>query len=139
MESHGRWWLIEIRELRLDVRELCLEFCNALLGILFSNDETRSPASAWRRFATAMALPPAWPRWREEFGLNARKAPQLAVVELADRGENEPPAPAPLRDLVRPPDGMVAIELDDGRRVFAPAGAIAATVKRQLAGKEKAP
>ncbi|WP_292155850.1 hypothetical protein [Mesorhizobium sp.] len=83
--------------------------------------------------ATSMAF-----RWREEFGLTARKAPELALVELADGGENEPPALAALRDLVRPPDGMVAIELDDGRRVFAPAGATPAAVKRQLAGKEKA-
>ncbi|MER8784294.1 hypothetical protein NKH60_24090 [Mesorhizobium sp. M1006] len=77
-------------------------------------------------------------RWREEFGLTARKALELATVELADEGEDEPSALAALRDLVRPPDGMVAMGLDDGRRVFAPAGATAAAVKRQLAGKEKA-
>ena len=74
----------------------------------------------------------------EEFGLTARKAPELALVEIADEGETEPPALVALRNLVRPPDGMVAIELDDGRRVFAPAGASAAAVKRHLAGKEKA-
>ena len=33
---------------------------------------------------------------------------------------------------------MIAIELGDGRRVFAPAGSNPAAVKRQLAGKEKA-
>jgi hypothetical protein len=27
-----------------------------------------------------------------------------------------------LRDLVQPPAGMTAIDLDDGRRVFAPVG-----------------
>jgi hypothetical protein len=43
-----------------------------------------------------------------------------------------------LRKLVRPPNGMTAIELEDGRRVFAPAGSSPAEVKRQLAGKEKA-
>jgi hypothetical protein len=42
-------------------------------------------------------------------------------VALANDMENEVPALAALRDLVRPPDGMVAIELDDGRRGFAPA------------------
>ncbi|TRC75281.1 transposase [Mesorhizobium sp. WSM4307] len=83
--------------------------------------------------ATSMAF-----RWREEFGLTARKAPELALVEIADGAESEPPALVALRNLVRPPDGMVAIDLDDGRRVFAPAGASAAAVKRQLAGKEKA-
>lgn len=77
-------------------------------------------------------------RWREEFGLTARKAPRLVTVVLADGADNELPTLAALRDLVRPPDGMVAIELDDGRRVFAPAGTTSAAVKRHLAGKEKA-
>ena len=77
-------------------------------------------------------------RWRIQFGLTARKAPQLATVALADSATNEVPALAALRDLVRPPDGMAAIELDDGRRVFAPADSSPAEVKRQFAGKEKA-
>lgn len=33
---------------------------------------------------------------------------------------------------------MVAIELDNGRRVFAPTGSTPAAVKRQLAAKQKA-
>jgi transposase-like protein len=77
-------------------------------------------------------------RWRTEFGLTARKAPQLATVALADSTAKDMPALAALRDLVKPPDGMMAIDLDDGRRVFAPAGSSAAEVKRQLAAKEKA-
>jgi transposase-like protein len=77
-------------------------------------------------------------RWRVQFGLTARKAPQLATVAFADGATNEVPALAALRDLVRPPDGMTAIELDEGRRVFAAAGSSPADVKRQLAGKEKA-
>ena len=60
-------------------------------------------------------------RWRVDFGLSARKAPQLVTVALADGAANELPALAVLRDLVRPPDGMMAIEVGDGRRVFAPA------------------
>nr|WP_164762577.1 hypothetical protein [Mesorhizobium sp. M7A.F.Ca.MR.245.00.0.0] len=82
--------------------------------------------------ATSMAF-----RWREEFGLTARKAPQLAMVALADGAANELPALAALRDLVQPPDGMVAMELDmDG--ACSRAGATTAAVKRQLTGKEKA-
>jgi transposase-like protein len=77
-------------------------------------------------------------RWRVEFGLSARKAPQLATVTLADGATNEVAALAALRDLVRPRDGMTTIELDDGRRVFAPAGSGSAEVKRQLANREKA-
>ncbi len=50
-------------------------------------------------------------RWRVEFGLTARKAPQLATVTLADGAANEPAALAALRDLVKPPDGMMVIEL----------------------------
>ena len=45
---------------------------------------------------------------------------------------------AALRDLLRPPDGMMAIEVGDGRRVFAPADSSPAEVKRQLAKKAKA-
>jgi transposase-like protein len=77
-------------------------------------------------------------RWRVQFGLTARRAPQLATVALTDGAANEVPALTALRDLVKPPDGMMAIELDDGRRVFAPADSSPADVKRQLAGKEKA-
>jgi transposase-like protein len=77
-------------------------------------------------------------RWRVQFGLTARNAPQLATVALADGATNKVPALAALRDLVRPPNGMMAIELEDGPRVFAPAGSSPAEVKRQFAGKEKA-
>ncbi|KJC54181.1 hypothetical protein UP10_40670 [Bradyrhizobium sp. LTSPM299] len=77
-------------------------------------------------------------RWRIEFGLTARKAPQLATVALIDGAANEPAALTALRDLVKPPDGMTAIALDDGRRVFAPVGSSPAEVKRQLAEREKA-
>jgi transposase-like protein len=77
-------------------------------------------------------------RWRVQFGLAARKTPQLATVALTTGTANEVPALAALRDLVRPPDGMTTVELDDGHRVFAPAGSSPAQVKRQLANKEKA-
>ena len=76
-------------------------------------------------------------RWRVDFGLSAQKAPQVVTVALSDGAANEPSALAVLRDLVRPPDGMIAIELDDGRRVFAPADSSPAAVKRQLAKREK--
>jgi transposase-like protein len=77
-------------------------------------------------------------RWRVQFGLTARKAPQLATAALAGGATNEVPALTALRDLVQPPEGMTMIELEDGRRVFAPAGSSPAEVKRQFAGKEKA-
>ncbi|MGY3493927.1 transposase [Bradyrhizobium sp. USDA 4502] len=61
-------------------------------------------------------------RRRTVFGLTARKVPRLATVTLADGAANEVPALAALHDLVQPPDGTIAIELADGRRVSAPAG-----------------
>ncbi|WP_245473635.1 hypothetical protein [Bradyrhizobium zhanjiangense] len=60
------------------------------------------------------------------------------MVALADGAANEPAALTALRDLVKPPDGMTAIALDDGRRVFAPASSSPAEVKRQFAKREKA-
>jgi hypothetical protein len=42
-------------------------------------------------------------RWRLQFGLTARKAPQLATVALADGVANEVHALAALRELVKPP------------------------------------
>ena len=39
-------------------------------------------------------------RWRVDFGLSARKAPQLVTVALADGAANELPALAALRDLM---------------------------------------
>jgi transposase-like protein len=77
-------------------------------------------------------------RWRVDFGLAARKAPQLVTIALADGAASELPALAVLRDLVRPRDGMMAIELDDGRRVFALADSSPTAVKRRLAKREKA-
>ena len=38
-------------------------------------------------------------------------------------------APIVLHDLLQPPDGMTAVELDDGRRVFAPIGSNPETVR----------
>ena len=77
-------------------------------------------------------------RWRVDFSLSARKARQLVTAVLANDAANEVPALAVLRDLVRPPDGMTAIEMGDGQRVFAPVDSSPAAVKRQLAKREKA-
>jgi len=40
-----------------------------------------------------------------------------------------------LRDLVQPPDGMTAVDLPDGRRVFAPAGVDPYAVREQVIGE----
>ena len=101
--------------------------------------ETEKAGASWAQvcrrhgIATSMIF-----RWRGDFGLSARKAPQLVTVAMANGAANEVPALAVLRVLVRPPDGMTAIEMGDGRRVFAPADSSPAAVKRQLAKREKA-
>jgi len=54
-------------------------------------------------------------RWRVQFGVAQRKGAKLAPVALI----GDAPAMLRLRDLVQPPDGMTAVDLPDGRRVFA--------------------
>jgi hypothetical protein len=53
-------------------------------------------------------------------------------VALADGATNELPALATLRDFVRPPNEMTAIEPEDGRRVLSPRGRSPTEVKRQV-------
>jgi len=43
-----------------------------------------------------------------------------------------------LNDLLEPPDGMTVIELDDGRRVFAPIGSDPDAVRRRVIERESA-
>jgi hypothetical protein len=64
------------------------------------------------------------------------RRPNCLKEALADGETNDMWALAALRDLMRPPDGMTTIELDDGRRVSAPSGTSPAEVKRQLAAKQ---
>jgi hypothetical protein len=49
------------------------------------------------------------------------------------------PAIIRLRDLVQPPDGMTAIDLDDGRRVFAPAGVDPQAVREHVVSEGAEP
>ncbi|WP_292632617.1 hypothetical protein [Mesorhizobium sp.] len=57
-----------------------------------------------------------------------RSAPSLRPVDLTESTQ----AALLLRDLVQPPDGMTAIVLPDGRRVFAPAGSDPNAVREHL-------
>ena len=43
-----------------------------------------------------------------------------------------------LLDLLQPPDGMTAVEFDDGRRVFAPAGSDPEAVRQHVLNQEAA-
>ncbi|WP_315827854.1 transposase [Bradyrhizobium sp. SZCCHNG3015] len=73
-------------------------------------------------------------RWRAQFGIAQKKRSKLARVVLPD---DMPTARAP-RDFVRPPEGMVAVDLVDGRRVFAPAGSDPDAVRAEIESKETA-
>ncbi len=74
-------------------------------------------------------------RWRSELGYGRQEKVKLAAVRNA-----EAPADAlVLQDLLSVPDGMAAVELGDGRRVFAPIGVDPGAVRRQVAEREAAP
>ncbi|HTR14631.1 MAG TPA: transposase, partial [Roseiarcus sp.] len=74
-------------------------------------------------------------RWRVQFGVAQAKRAKLAPVALTD----DATAIVRLRDLVQPPDGMTAIDLPDGRRVFAPAGVDPQAVREHAVGEGAAP
>lgn len=67
-------------------------------------------------------------RWRAQFGIAQKKRSKLARVVIPDHT----PAARVLRDLVRPPEGMMVVDLADGRRVFAPVGSDLDTVRAQI-------
>src|SRR6266852_1902051 len=74
-------------------------------------------------------------RWRVQFGVTQKKRAKLAPVMLVD----STPAALLLRDLVQPPDGMTAVDLADGRRVFAPVGSDPDIVRARVESGEIAP
>lgn len=71
-------------------------------------------------------------RWRVQFGLGREKQAELATVRATAGASNA----LVLHDLLAAPDGMAAVDLADGRRVFAPADADPAAVRRQVEGRE---
>jgi hypothetical protein len=81
-------------------------------------------------------------RWRAELGYGQKEKVKLASVKLVDERSDGTPSspllPLVLQDLVPIPDGMVAIDLNDGRRVFAPAGSDPEVVRRHVAEQEAA-
>ena len=74
-------------------------------------------------------------RWRSQFGFAQKKRARLAPIALPD----DTAAVRLLQSLVRPPDGMAAVELSDGRRVFAPIGSDPDAVRTQVKNGETTP
>ena len=71
-------------------------------------------------------------RWRVQFGVAQKKRAKFAPVALADGA----PAALLLQGLVQPPGGMMAVDLTDGRRVFAPVGSDPDTVRAHAESEE---
>lgn len=81
-------------------------------------------------------------RWRAEFGYGRKEkiglVPVLVARERLDGLSIGDPATAVLHDLIPEPNGMTAVELPDGRRVFAPAGSDPEAVRRHVLEQEAA-
>ena len=78
-------------------------------------------------------------RWRAELGFGRGKPANLAAVRIADErrsGKRGVHAELLLHVLPIPPDA-VAVELADGRRVFAPAGSDPEAVRRYVTEREE--
>jgi transposase-like protein len=80
--------------------------------------------------------------WRVQFGFGKEKPAKLATVAVAGkekaRSSGADGAAIVLHDLLPIPDGMAAVDLPDGRRVFAPAGADPEAIRRHVAAREVA-
>jgi len=74
-------------------------------------------------------------RWRVQFGVTQKKRARLAPVALKDGAS----ATLVLQELIQLPDGMTAISLADGRRVFAPVGSDPDAVRAHVESGEIAP
>ncbi len=103
--------------------------------VLETEQPGMSVAAVCRRhdIATSMAF-----RWRIQLGFGEKKRAKLAAVRLADGPTGSSSAPFVLHDLLQPPHGMTAVELGDGRRVFAPIGSDPETVRRHVSDREAA-
>jgi transposase-like protein len=92
-----------------------------------SPGETVSSVARRHGIVTSMLF-----RWRVQFGYGDKARARLASVKLADGGRQA----ATLQGLLPVPDGMAAVDLPDGRRVFAPVGADPEAVRRQVLDRE---
>ena len=71
-------------------------------------------------------------RWRAQLGLAKEKPVRLVDVSTTGKGGKNGSAAADLVDLLMAPAGMTLVDLPDGRKVFAPAGADPDAVQRHV-------
>ena len=77
-------------------------------------------------------------RWRAQMGLGQDQRARLARVRLVGEGLKAA-GQAPTAGIPLPiPEGAVAVDLGDGRRVFAPPGSDPDEVRRYVAQREAA-
>ncbi|MBZ0215946.1 MAG: transposase [Fimbriimonadaceae bacterium] len=70
-------------------------------------------------------------RWRVQFGFGGEGRAKLAAVSMKNDRSIFSNQPLVLHDLIPVPDGMMTVELGDGRRVFAPEGSDVEEVRRR--------
>jgi hypothetical protein len=79
-------------------------------------------------------------RWRVQFGFGAEQPARLVSVAVAGTekasGTGVNGGALVLHDLLPVPDGMTAVDLSDGRRVFAPEGADPEAVRVHVAERQ---
>jgi transposase-like protein len=78
-------------------------------------------------------------RWRDQLGLTRDEPAVLVPIRVVENEMARAGAPSLLAEMLPRPDGMAEIELADGRRVFAPAGADPNAVRREVAEREMQP
>ncbi len=96
-------------------------------------DETVSSVARWHGIVASVLF-----RWRADLGFGKNKRAKLAAVKLTDGQTGASAVPLILHDLMQLPDGMAAIELNDGRRVFAPIGSDPEAVRQYVLEQEAA-
>jgi len=97
--------------------------------------ETEEPGATVSQVARAHGIVPSMLfRWRAARGFGKDGSASLAAVRIADeRGVCDADAAAVLQNVLPIPPGAVAVELADGRRVFAPPGSDPEAVRQYLA------
>ena len=70
-------------------------------------------------------------RWRAELGFGKSERVKLAGVTVGNHAGKQGTQPVVLHNILPIPDGMMTVELGDGRRVFAPKGSDIEEVRRQ--------
>ena len=79
-------------------------------------------------------------RWREQLGMVKEKPAAIVSVRVVDgHGHDRVGDPILLADLLPRPNGMVVVELADGRLVFAPRDADPDAVRREVVAREELP